>query len=192
MNNIKEAAEAFFHLTRFQYDFTIGRKGVKQEFRLDFDKADFHHLCGLHKLRDIPILQQGMRTVIFDKILAGELDDSLIEKSVFYDQMAMRIQPLKQLEGFLDNNDIIFRYNEKAQKYSLIQADYLLEQELQENIVYLFLGERVKGGNQMCRTLFPKSEKDYTIGQPKYTLLEKKKVEIESGETTLSYIRGAS
>ena len=37
MNNIKEAAEAFCRLTRFQYDFTIGRKGVKREFRLDFE-----------------------------------------------------------------------------------------------------------------------------------------------------------
>lgn len=92
-----------------------------------FDKADFHHLLGLHKLKDIAQIQQGKREKIFDKILCGEITEELVRKSSFYHQMKDRIIPLVGLENMLDGNNMIFRYNEKTQKFSVIKADYLLE-----------------------------------------------------------------
>lgn len=42
---------------------------------------------------------------------------------------------------------------------------------------------------QVCRTFFPKAEKDYTKGQPRYTLLKKEKINLKTGETIVQYDR---
>lgn len=52
MDLLQECAASFKRLLPYQYHFTIGRKGKMLAFTLDFDEADFHHLAGLHKLRD--------------------------------------------------------------------------------------------------------------------------------------------
>ena len=41
----------------------------------------------------------------------------------------------------------------------------------------------------MCRTFFPKAEKDYAQSQPRYTLLKKEKINIVTGEVTVQYGR---
>ena len=53
MDLLKESALAFQRLLEYEYHFVIGRKGQLREFKLGFDRADFHHLVGLHKLKDI-------------------------------------------------------------------------------------------------------------------------------------------
>ena len=147
MDLLQECAASFKRLLPYQYHFTIGRKGKMLAFTLDFDEADFHHLAGLHKLRDIG------------------------------------------LETFLDSNEIVFRFNEKMQKFSLIKADYLLENQYQGNDVYLFLAQRASAQTQVCRSFFPKQKLDYTSGQPRYTLLKKEKVNTLTGTVTIQYDR---
>ncbi len=135
-------------------------------------------------------MQYGKRADIFDSILAGEITLEQIQKSEFYNEMANRLEPLCCLEEFLNNNNLLFHYSEKANRYSVIKADYLLENMRHNQIFYLFLGARFQDKNeQMCRTFFPKQEKDYTIGQAKYTLLKKEKMNIETGEITVQYNR---
>lgn len=188
MNLLQECAQAFQKLLIFEYHFVIGRKGQSREFNLTFQKSDFHHLAGLHKLKDIAQLQQGMRERIFDKILNGSISTELIEKSAYYGQMCGRILPLIDLEKMLDDNKTIFRYNEKIQKFSLIKADYLLEGQANLIPTYLFLGKRDEDEKvQMCRTFFRIANKDYTERQPKYTLLKKEKKNLISGVIDVQY-----
>ena len=190
MDIIQECALAFEKLLIYEYHFVIGRKGQLKEFYLRFDKSDFHHILGLHKLRDIAQIQQGKRDKIFDKLIDGSISLKLIQKSTFYEQMKDRIFPLIGLEKMLDDNKLIFRYNEKIQKFSLIKADYLLEGEANEISTFLFLGKRNDDEKeQMCRTFFPAADKDYTIGQPQYTLLKKEKRNIQTGEIIIQYDR---
>lgn len=189
MELIKDCAKAFNQLLFYEYHFVIGRKGKSKEFILGFDKADFHHLAGLHKLRDNVKIQTRKRSDIFDEILSGEIKQEQIEKSAFYQEMSLRLEPLCHLEKFLDDNHLIFRYNEKVHKYSLIKADYLLENEYFDMIVYLFLGARSDEKEQMCRTFFPKKDKDYSIGQAQYTLLKKEKINVINREVEVQYNR---
>ena len=135
MDKLQLCAKAFQKLLEYEYHFIIGRKGKLREFYLNFDKADFHHLSGLHKLKDIAQIQQGKRNKIFDQIISGEITQVLIEKSVYYEQMQGRIFPLTDLEKMLDDNQMIFRYNEKVHKFSLIKADYLLEGQSQYTLL---------------------------------------------------------
>ena len=103
--------------------------------------------------------------------------------------MEQRLTPLAHLEEFLDSNEIIFRYNEKANRFSAIQTDYLLLNDVKEIPVYVFLAQRTGQETYVCRTLFPKTGKDYTVGQPKYTLLQKEKCNLITGETIVQYDR---
>ena len=109
-------------------------------------------------------------------ILDRKLTLSTAQKSAFYEQIAPRLPLLSKLESILDNNQLIFRYNAKAHAFSVIEADYLLENQLQDNTVYLFLIERSNGNTQVCRTMFPKASLNYAEGQIKYTLLKKEKI----------------
>jgi hypothetical protein len=188
MDILKNCALSFQKLIGYKYHFVIGRKEQMKEFYLSFDKADFHHLVGLHKLKDIAQIQQGMRNKIFDQILKGEITIELIEKSTYYEQMKERIIPLTYLEEMLDDNQMIFRYNEKIHKYSLIKADYLLEGKANLIPVFLFLGKRNEN-EQMCRTFFRVGCKDYSEGQSRYTLLKREKINLMSGTSVIQYDR---
>ncbi len=154
MDLLQLCAQEFYHLLSYQYHIIIGRKGKIMEFTISFDQADFHHLAGLHKLRDNLRLQTGKRSDVMKEIL-----------------------------------EIIFRYNARANIFSVIQADYLLQNDYGETPVYLFLSQRSDGDTQVCRTLFPKMEKDYAQGQPRYTLLKKEKMNLNTGEIILQYDR---
>lgn len=188
MELLKECAVAFQRLLGYEYYFVIGRKGQTREFYVTFQTSDFHHLAGLHKLKDIAQIQQGMREKVFEKIITGEISQTLIEKSEYYEQMQGRLLPLRELEKILDDNEIVFRYNEKVHKFSLIKTEYLLEGQVRLVPVYLFLGKRSDDElNQMCRTFFRKGDKDYTQGQPRYTLLKKEKKDVRTGEIIVQY-----
>ena len=173
------------------YNFTIARKGIVRKFTLTFQKMDFHHIAGLHKLTDTRQVLRGTRECIFDKIVQGAVSQKLIEESDLYTEMSARLAPLCHLEEVLDNDNLIFKYNENVRVYSKIKSDYLLEGLVGDLSVYLFLGNRNENDEscQMCRTFFPKSTIDYSIGQPKYTLLRKEKIRVSSGEILLRHER---
>lgn len=190
MDLLTECAKAYKKLLLYSYHFVLGRKGKIREFILSFDEADFHHLAGLHKLRDIERLQRGKRSTVLQEILENKITMTTLQKSDFYFEMSMRLLPLSKLESILDNNQIIFHYNNKMNKYSLISADYLLEGDYKKEKIFLFLGRRgEKNGEQMCKTLFPKRKMDYTVGQEKYTLLQMKKIYLPNNEVVFEYIR---
>lgn len=188
MDLLRECAVAFQRLLGYEYHFVIGRKGQTREFYVTFQTSDFHHIAGLHKLKDIAQIQQGMREKVFEKIISGKILQILIEKGEYYELIQGRLLLLRELENILDDNKTVFRYNEKANKFSLIKADYLLEGYIRMMPVYLFLGKRSnEEPNQMCRTFFGKGDKDYTQGQPRYTLLKKEKKDVQTGETVVQY-----
>lgn len=188
MELLRECAVAFQQLLGVEYHFVIGRKGQTREFYVRFQMSDFHHLAGLHKLKDIAQIQQGMREKVFEKILTGGITQTLIEKSEYYELMQGRLLLLRELEKILDDNETVFRYNEKVHRFSLIKADYLLEGQAKMMLVYLFLGKRSNDElNQMCRSFFRKEDKDYTQGQPRYTLLKKEKKNVQTGEIVVQF-----
>lgn len=172
------------------YHFVIARKGIQREFTLSFQKSDFHHIAGLHKLRDIFTAQHGSREELFDNVLNETISQNLIQKSEFYGDSSSRLLTLCHLEEILDSENLIFKYNENVRVYSQIKSDFLIEGKVKELPVYLFLVSRNDDmKNQMCRTFFPKSTIDYSYGQPKYTLLKKGKIRVSDGAVLYSYNR---
>ena len=50
---LKESSLSFNALLNYRYEVVLGKKGKQEEIRIVFEKSDFHHFAGLHKLTDL-------------------------------------------------------------------------------------------------------------------------------------------
>ena len=174
MDKLQKCAKAFENLLEIQYRIIIGRKGKTAELVIGFSKLDFHHLMGLGKLKDLRIAKQN-RGSVFDEIITGITTYETLTKSRYLAQIENRFEPLALVEQLLDDNRLVFRYNTKLNQFSLIEADYLLSTPFENSDIYIFIAEHKDTGKYFCRSFFPKEKKDYTEGQPRYTMLYKEK-----------------
>lgn len=188
MDHLLECAKAFERLLDIQYHIILGRKNQLTELTLRFDPTEFHHLVGLHKLRDLR-LARGNREKIFQQILSKTICMEDIKKSRYFPEIQDRIGLFDKVEHFLDSNKLIFRYNEKLQTFSMIEAEYLLSTPYKGTDIYIFLDRHTEEGHFFCRSFFQKGEKDYTKGQAVYTLLKKEKTILSTGKTVVQYDR---
>jgi len=188
MDKIYQCAAAFYNPLDTRYHIIIGRKGKTATLTIEFADKDFHHLMGLGKLKDLRIAKQS-RARVFQAILQGDLSDEDLHKSRYFSQIKNRFAPLAAIEQFLDNNELIFRYNAKKNNFSLIEADYLLSTPHENKEVNIFLAQKEVDEIYDCRSFFPKEGRDYTRNQPKYTLLYKEKYRISTGKKIIQYNR---
>lgn len=137
MDKLYECAKGFEKLLSKKYHIIIGRKGKAVELNIRFEDVEFHHLIGLHKLKELRV-SRGNRAKIFTDILSGKIFLSDIEKSRYYDTIKDRLEPLAKIETLFDNNKLIFRYDEKKQTFSVIEAEYLLSTPYENTDVYIF------------------------------------------------------
>lgn len=143
MRNIYDSVQAFQKLLQTEYRFVLGRKGRQTVFALRFDKAHCLHLMGLHYLKDVPALNKK-RSMVFDDLAAGKIAHELVERSIYYDQVAERIHYMPLLEALLDSNDTIFKYNERVQKNSKIRAKFLLKNHMEGRNLFFLLIETAR------------------------------------------------
>ncbi len=188
MDKLQECAKAFEKLLTVKYNIIIARKTKQVNITLQFDKVDFHHLAGLHKLQDIRI-SRANRTSSFDNILNNKINFQTISSSRYISQVSDRLEPLAHIENLLDSNELVFKYNTRTNTFSLIQADYLLSTPYSGNDVYIFLSKNKDNENYFCRSFFPKDKKDYTIGQAQYILLYKEKINLITGKEEIQFNR---
>ena len=187
MRDIKDCVNAFIPLLNTEYEIVLGRKGVTVILKITFDKRDCFHLMGLQYLIDRPELNRD-RGKIFDGIVAGSITTEQVESSDFYKKIEDRINYLPLLEALLDSNDTIFKYNQRINMYSMISADYLIKNNMEENNLYLFLSHS-SDDKYFCKSFFPEKKKDYTKNQASWTLLYKKKCNISTGKEIILYDR---
>ena len=102
-----QCAKSYENLLNYKYHFVIARKGVCREFSIIFQKSDFHHLAGLHKLTDKRSLQHGSREVLFDSILQSKFDMNYLQSSFHFDEMKDRLFALDNLEKLLDSENLV-------------------------------------------------------------------------------------
>lgn len=189
MDLLQRCAAAFERLTSYQYRFTLGRRGKLKEIVLGFNQTDFHHLVGIHKLKDIRIARDN-RQKVFRDILAGKITYKTIEKSVFISESLLRLEAFQYIEDLLDGDQLVFRFNKKVLPYSMLDGDFLLKMgdDIALNISFLFI-DKEDCGVYFCRSFFPMDKRDYTKEQMQYTLLKKEKINLQTGEITVRYDR---
>lgn len=187
MRNVYDCVKAFLPLLDTEYEIILGRKGVMEKLRITFDKKHCYHLMGLQYLKDRPELNRD-RGRVFDEIMEGKITCEQIEKSDFYDKIESRVHFLPLLEAVLDSNETIFKYNKKVNRYSMIDSDYLMKNNMEDKNLFLFLSED-KDKNYFCRSFFPQDKMDYTKNQASWTLLYKKKINRCTEKESILYNR---
>ena len=111
-----------------------------------------------------------------------------IKSSDFYHKIQDRVHFLPLLEKMLDSNDTVFKYNKKANVYSMIKADYLMKNHMEGKNLFLFLSN-ARDDSYFCRSFFPEEKMDYTKNQASWTLLYKKKRNLIDGSEYILYDR---
>lgn len=187
MRNVLDCINAFIPLLSTEYELILGRKGVAVTLRISFDKKDCFHLMGLQYLIDRPELSRD-RGKVFDEITDGIITIEKIESSDFYNKIEQRVHFLPLLEQMIDSNDTVFRYNKKVNMYSMIEADYLMENKIESRNLFLFLSN-YGGDKYFCRSFFPEEKMDYSKNQASWTLLYKEKIDLITGTETVLYNR---
>ncbi len=188
MDQLLRCAAAYHKLLDITYKIILGRKGQRSELQIIFEPVSFHHLIGLHKLTDLRIARANREKVFLD-ILNGKITYNFISQSKYFQLIERRFLPFSSLESLLDQNRLVFRYNMKSNRFSLIEADYLLSTPFIENDVYIFLAKHEDTEQYFCRSFFPKEQKDYTKGQAVCTMLYKEKICLSKGTVQIQYDR---
>lgn len=197
MDRLKECAVIFSGLFDIKYILKLGRKNVLTEIELVFDKKDFYHLIGLQKLIDLGNLKKD-RGIIFDEIMREHITYEMIQSSAYFREnqakniigIEKRIDAFIFFEKLLDSPHSVFKYNNKNQQDSNIQAEFLIEsREFLPDILYLFLDKFSDADLRYGKSFFPKTKKDYTINQTSMTLLYKEKVHIGTGKSDIQFDR---
>jgi hypothetical protein len=187
MRNIYDCVESYIPLLNTEYEIILGRKGIAVTINLAFDKKDCYHLMGLQYLIDRPELNRD-RGKIFDQIQKHIITIEQVETSTFYDRIKDRINFMPLLELIIDDNETVFKYNQSESAFSMIRADYLMKNNIEEHTLFLFLSKG-KNNKYFCRSFFPKDKYDYTKNQASWTLLHKKKINTLDGTEQILYNR---
>ena len=189
MDKLQERAFLFKRLLDYEYKIVLGRKGKKTEIVITFEKTDFPHLIGLHKLTDV--LSGNIATEkLFDECLKGKVSYNSISQSEFFSKLGNRFEYFDKLETMLDSNDIIFKCNNNNMAaFSRIIADFELKNIYEELIFYLFIEKRNYSDKQYCKSFIQENNIDYTYGQTKMTLLYKEKINKITGKSEIQYDR---
>lgn len=189
MDKLQERAFVFKKLLDYEYKIILGRKGKRTELIINFEKSDFPHLIGLHKLKDV--LNGNFATEkLFDECLKGKISYDTISKSKFFPMLGNRFEYFKNLEKILDSNETIYKCNTKNMTgFSRIVADFELKNIYEELVFYLFIEKRNRSEKLYCKSFIQESNIDYTYGQTKMTLLYKEKINKKTNERIIQYNR---
>ena len=161
------------------YHVILGRKQKTYILDLRFPSSAFFHLSGIQHLHDLTF-SSANKERIYKDILTGKTTQEFLEKSKYFinANITVRMELLIQLEDMLDQLPQYYKINfHEYQKYTTITADFLSilqNPEPKFSQVYYFLVHHPKEKLPSCYigcSLFRKTDKDYTKGTSKTTLL---------------------
>lgn len=195
MDALQSCAQAYAELCGYTYDCTIARKNVSTVLTFSFSAYEFRHLAGLHRL-ELPRLRANSER-LFKEIRAGKITLAELQKASNWaeeaEKILSRLNALSKLDILMDQFLLIYGFSGEKLAHQVppirtkIEADYLIKFELEEQITFFF---SVKEKETYCgRSIFINNDRDYSVGQTKFTLLEKKKTSVQTGETTVLYRR---
>lgn len=166
------AAKKYQSLIGSKLVVTVGRKGKQEEIIIAFEAADFCHLAGLHKLKDIQALKGYNTSTILERILNQKLTNEMIIKSSFYGQIEERLKIVSEFPEVLKNDKVIWKFNKvRANAWSKIPWDYLIDYKVQERETYIFLKSN-NHSRYFCISAFNRGKMDYTKMQIRMTVLK--------------------
>lgn len=171
---LKKSALAYQKLSACQYTLLCDKKGVLTQVIIRFPVDAYHHLAGFQYAR-IAALRE--RKTALQVILAGDVTHQQLMSSGF--QHEDRLRCLISLSECLEANRFVFRYNGHEHPGSSIKADYLMQFE---DAVFFTCKE-------VPVSIFSSPAMDYGRNCPRMTVLEIRRLCLETGNEEVVYQR---
>ncbi|MEG1309390.1 MAG: PBECR4 domain-containing protein [Bacilli bacterium] len=137
------------------------------KFKLIFKPENLPHLLGLHKLKDIEILnkfntKEIAADVIYKKIENKDLTSKIIEKSAFYHKIESRLIYFRELNELVTKNNFLRFSKDKTEDGTLMKAEFIVYSLKNGKYIHLFIG---KGARFYYPETFIIDDTDYYIKQ---------------------------
>lgn len=153
----------------------------KAEYELDngktigfrYRKENFAHLLGLHKLKDIQLIQfwqdKNNRTVnlntVIRKIRNSSFTDAIVCSSVFFPQIKERYNNFSYDNlTTLNYTDVVIDFNPLLIN-SKLKSDYILFEEKSGEYNHMSIAQDAKSGNRYVESFFHEMSNKYIQGQ---------------------------
>lgn len=163
MGTLEQCVKTFDSLLYKEYILTL-ENGLK--VIIHFEKGNFYHLIGLHKLTDLPQLcgKDSSASKIYKDIRRGKIAHKDICKSQFYYKIENRINYFSFTPDLLHSKIIIdFDKSKLSYETELQNTQYILFKRLPHGYAHLTLGD--KGMGIYPETFFYEPSKRYTTDQ---------------------------
>ena len=169
-----DAALAWSNLLNTSYHFTYGKQGKLYEISLSFGAEHFFHMSGIHYVDDIDFgISLKKPRFLFD-VLSRKINPEIVEKSSSWDDIKGRLDAIIRLEDVLDSDFEIYLFNARYLPfYSALNARYMIRNVHTGEVVFLFVDEQAD--SFYCKSIFTMTDRDYSAGQRKIRLLQKRK-----------------
>lgn len=194
MNILEQCIASFEKLFSIQYHFQISKNRKITDILLEFEKTDFKHLVGLQYLRDVAMSRNSER--VFEAIKSGKISFEIINNSAFYQcvkdsyaNVSKRMELFPKLEKFIENDNVMLKYVKKRNPYSKIDADYVIESDLDGTTAYIFLRKKANGKYGVC-SFFEKAQVVYQ-GENTYWI-RKEKMDLKTGKKEVLFAKKTS
>ena len=145
----------------------------RQSIEVSYKEENFAHLLGLHKLKDIQLVQfwqdKSNKTVklkdVIRKIKNSSFTDAMVQSSIFYPQIRERYESFSYENlTTLNYTDVVINFNPIIIK-SKIKSDYLLFEEKNKTYNHLGIALDDNTGGQYIETFFCQPDDMYIAGQ---------------------------
>ena len=171
MNTLLEKYNDYMRLENCKAEYWL-ENGEK--ISITYKAENFSHLIGLHKLKDLQLIQfwldKSNKTVklntVIKRIKNETFTDSTIKSSVFYNQIQDRYESFSYDNlTTLNYTDVIVNFN-PAIINSKIKSDYILFEEKPNNeFNHLCLAKDKIKGSRYIETFFHEPTDKYLTGQ---------------------------
>lgn len=185
LDELQTCAKNFKKPIALEYRFLVGRKRKEASIRLRFAKEELFHLIGIHKLKDLAISTGSTAKSFLPMVMDGTITLKDLQKSSFYSSAKLqeRLYITQNIEPILDNPHMMFKYITERNRWSKIDADYLItcEDQSHSTKINLFLAQK----KESCCCESCLLSDGYYSTRPKYTILLKEKTCLLTGENKL-------
>lgn len=162
----------------------IAGKNLKQSTQIvSFQVEHFHHILGLHKLKDVPLVQRPARKV-YHEILTGKITYNDIASSIYLQEMQDRLTYHRELLNIFSVDSLYFK-SLKGEFYT-IKADCFLCSEIISHSLYSFLFTKM---DSTPVTFFTRHERDsYIRNSIKWTVLSIRELETKTNSNKVTVL----
>ena len=157
-----------------KFEIVAGKKNTTSVQTINFEIERFYHLLGLHKLKDVPLIQRSARKV-YHEILKGKITYNDIAYSEHLQEMEDRLIYHQELLNILNIKSLY--YKSLHGEFKGIEADCFLCNEIIPQSLFGFLFSKNNSVNSVPVTFFTRSERDsYIRNSIRWTVLSIRKI----------------